>query len=103
MKFGMFGCVVRDHTVKAVIDMPGVLATFLNGGAQGLGDDRAAIEHIVAFRADIARIRQPPARIAHLLPFGHRGHHGEARGNERENPRSSHSWHPLLLIDLLAA
>jgi hypothetical protein len=34
----MVECVVRDHTVSAVTDMPGVLAIFLNGGACLFGD-----------------------------------------------------------------
>ena len=38
IRFGMVGCVVRDHTVSAVTDMPGVLAIFLNGGAWLFGD-----------------------------------------------------------------
>jgi hypothetical protein len=37
-RFGMVGCVVRDHTVSAVTVMPGVLATFLKGGACLLGE-----------------------------------------------------------------
>jgi len=35
---GMFRCVVLDHTVSAVTDMPGVLAIFLNGGANLFGE-----------------------------------------------------------------
>jgi hypothetical protein len=34
----MVGCVVRDHTVSAVTDIPGVLAIFLNGGACLFGE-----------------------------------------------------------------
>ena len=37
-KFGMVGWMVRDHTVNAVAVMPGVLATFVNGGARRFGD-----------------------------------------------------------------
>ena len=37
-RFGMVGCVVRDHTVSAVTDMPGVLAILLNVGARLLGE-----------------------------------------------------------------
>ena len=37
-RFGMVGCVVRDHTVSAVTVMPGVLATFLKGGACLFGE-----------------------------------------------------------------
>ena len=37
-RLGMVGCVVRDHTVSAVTDMPGVLAIFLKGGACLFGE-----------------------------------------------------------------
>ena len=38
IRFGMVGWVVRDHTVSAVTDMPGVLAIFLNAGARLFGE-----------------------------------------------------------------
>ena len=37
-RFGMVGCVVRDHTASAVTVIPGVLATFLNGVARVFGE-----------------------------------------------------------------
>ena len=37
-KLGIVGCDVRDHTVSAVTDIPGVLAIFLNGGACLFGE-----------------------------------------------------------------
>jgi len=38
IRFGMVGWLVRDHTVSAVTDMPGVLAIFLNVGARLFGE-----------------------------------------------------------------
>ncbi len=38
IRFGIVGCIERDHTVSAVTDMPGVLAICLNGGALLFGD-----------------------------------------------------------------
>jgi hypothetical protein len=37
-RFGMVGCVVRDHTMSAVTVIPGVLETFLKGGACLFGE-----------------------------------------------------------------
>src|SRR5689334_17909007 len=37
-RLGMVGCDVLDQTVSAVMDMPGVLATFLNAGAWAFGE-----------------------------------------------------------------
>ena len=38
IRFGIVGCVERDHTVSAVTDMPGVLAICLKAGACLFGD-----------------------------------------------------------------
>jgi hypothetical protein len=37
-RFGIVGWLVRDHTVNAVIDMPGVLAIALKAGALSFGE-----------------------------------------------------------------
>ena len=39
----MVGCVVRDQTVSAVTDMPGVLAIFLKGGACLFGEGASVL------------------------------------------------------------
>ena len=38
IRFGIVGWVVRDHTVRAVTDIPGVLAMRLNGVALLFGE-----------------------------------------------------------------
>jgi hypothetical protein len=43
-KLGMVGCDVLDQTVRAVIDIPGVLAIFLKGGACGFGDAASVLK-----------------------------------------------------------
>ena len=37
-RLGMVGCAVLDQTVRAVMDIPGVLATSLKAGACGFGE-----------------------------------------------------------------
>ena len=51
---GMVGCVVRDHTVSAVTDMPGVLAIFLKRGACLFWRNCLRSEGIVAKRAELS-------------------------------------------------
>ena len=54
IKFGIVGWDVRDHTVSAVIDIPGVLAIFLNGGASGF-DDGASLRNTLWHSAQTFR------------------------------------------------
>ena len=76
-RFGMVGCVERDHTVSAVMDMPGVSAISLNGGACRFGEGASLRQHVVAGRADLAGIGKPLARIADIHGVG-----AHARGGD---------------------
>ena len=43
-RLGMVGCDVLDQTVRAVIDIPGVLAIFLKAGACGFGEAASVLK-----------------------------------------------------------
>ena len=69
-RFGMVAWLVRDQTVSAVTDMPGVLAISLKGGACLFGDAASVLQDIVAARTDILRIGETLARIANVSCIG---------------------------------
>ena len=52
-RLGIVGCDVRDHTVSAVMDMPGVFAIRFEGRGLRVGRRALRSEDIVASRADL--------------------------------------------------
>ena len=75
-RLGMVGCDVRDQTVRAVMDIPGVSATFLKAGACGIWRSGIRPQDVVTGRANLLRVRKSFSRIANVGNKGYIWHPG---------------------------